>query len=181
MNFITCLFIASVQRRKDPPSNWWSNDPVLENPIMKKVMTGNQFNKILRCLHVCSLEKQPSTDDPNYDPIYKVKEFKESLESRFEKLYIPGEKLSLDETLVRAFGRMKFKVRIITKAARYGIKLYVISDAVTSFVLKVIVYPGKSTYNNVEDEKKQFRWSRLYVKIIKGRIERFLLTDFIHR
>jgi hypothetical protein len=43
---------------------------------------------------------------------------------------------SLDQTLIWAFGRIKFKVCIETKAARYGIKLYVITDAATAFVLK---------------------------------------------
>jgi len=58
-----------------------------------------------------------------------------------------GQELSLDESLIRSFGRMKFKVRIISKSARYGIKIYVITDAKTSFVLCVIIYIGKTTYN----------------------------------
>ena len=54
-------------------------------------------------------------------------------------------------------GINKKKVRIITKSARYGIKLYVVTDAKTAFVLKVIVYTGKSTYNqtNQEEDKKK--------------------------
>ena len=62
--------------------------------------------------------------------------------------FVPDQQLSLDETLLRAFGWMKFKVRIILKAARYGIKLYVVTDARTSFVLKVLVYTGKYTYHD---------------------------------
>ena len=67
--------------------------------------------------------------------------------------------LSLDETLIRSFGRIKFKVRIISKSARYGIKLYVITDSVTAFVLQVIIYTGKTTYNTPgnEEEKKRYR------------------------
>ena len=61
------------------------------------------------------------------------------LEERYKKLFIPGRNLNLNETLIRAFGRIKFKVRIITKSARYGIKLYVITDAETALVLKIIV------------------------------------------
>lgn len=79
------------------------------------------------------------------------------LEVRYQRLFIPGSALSLDESLIRAFGRMKFKVRIITKSARYGIKLYVLTDARTAYVLKVIVYTGKQTYqqqeNNLEMKK----------------------------
>ena len=138
LNFISILFISSIQKRKDKTSNWFSNDPLVENPIMKRIMTGKEFHTILRYLHVCSLNDQPTRDDPDYNPAYKVKQFQELLEERFQITFIPGEQLSLDETLVRAFGRMKFKVRIISKAARYGIKLYVITDAETAFVCKVI-------------------------------------------
>ena len=101
---------------------------------------------MLRFLHVCSINEQPQSNDKNYDPVYKVQEFMNFLESRYQKLFVPGQQLSLDESLIRAFGRMKFKVRIITKAARYGIKVYVLTDAVTAFVLKVIVYTGVTTY-----------------------------------
>ena len=73
-------------------------------------------------------------------------DLKNELEKRWSTIFIPGQQLSLDETLLRAFGRMKFKVRIISKAARYGIKLYVVTDAVTSFVLGVIIYLHRKVY-----------------------------------
>jgi hypothetical protein len=69
------------------------------------------------------------------------------LESWYDRLFSPGQQLSLDETLIRAFGRIKFKVRIVTKSAHYGIKIYVVTDAVKAFVLWVLVYTGKTTYN----------------------------------
>jgi NAD(P)H-flavin reductase len=61
---------------------------------------------------------------------------KDYLENGYNVLFIPGQQLSLEETLIWAFGRIKFKVHIVTKAAWYGIKLYVITDAVTAYVLK---------------------------------------------
>ena len=55
--------------------------------------------------------------------------------------------------MIRSFGRVKFKVRIVTKAgARYGIKVYVITDAATSYVLRVLFYTGKYTYYDSVDE-----------------------------
>ena len=123
---------------------------------MKKIMTGKKFHTILRFLHVASVAEQPNRNDANYNPSYKVKEFQDMLEARYKTLYTPGENLSSDESLISAFGRMKFKVQIITESARYGIKVYVITDAVTSFVLKVFIYTGSSTYhaNETEDKKK---------------------------
>lgn len=144
-SFIAILFISGIQKRKDKPTNWFSDNRILENQIMKKVMSGRKFFTILRYLHCCPVQNQ-NPAAPDYDPSYKVAEIRDKLEERYRKLFVPGQQLSLDETLVRAFGRIKFKVRIVTKAARYGIKIYVITDAATAFVLRVVFYTGKSTY-----------------------------------
>ena len=88
----------------------------VKSGVMKKVMSGRKFFTILRYLHCCSVEnRDPSA--PDYDPSYKVTEMKEDLEKRYKALFVPSQQLSLDETLIRAFGRIKFKVRIVSKAA----------------------------------------------------------------
>ena len=150
MDFISILFLAAVQKRKDKPGNWFSNDPIFELPLAKKITSGRKFLTMLRYLHCCSLQNQPTGED--YDPTYKVAEVKDYLEKRYERLFLPSQQLSLDETLIRSFGRVKFKVRIVTKAARYGIKVYVITDAATSYVLRVLFYTGKYTYYDSVDE-----------------------------
>ena len=146
-DFVSILFIASIQKRKDKSTHWFSEDPMLENTIVKKIMSGNKFHKLLRYLHVCDMYRQPDVSRDDYDPIYKVQELKDMLEVRYNNAFVPGYALSLDESLIRCFGRLKFKVRIITKSARYGIKVYVIADAATAYVLKVIFYTGKFTYH----------------------------------
>ena len=54
----------------------------------------------------------------------------------------------MDETLIHYFGGIKFKVIIGTKSDWYGIKIYVVTDAETAFVLKLLIYTGKYTYAN---------------------------------
>lgn len=169
-SFIAILFISAVQKRKDKPANWFSNHRILESQVMKKIMSGRRFFTMLRYLHCCSMEPPPVGSE--YDPSYKIFEVQQYLEERFNRLYIPGEHLSLDETLIRAFGRMKFKVRIVTKAARYGIKLYVITDAATAFVLKVIVYTGSSTYDTADQQEEK----KKTVQIVERLVEPFVGT-----
>ena len=106
----------------------------------------------------------------DYDPVYKVKEILDYIIKRSNKLFNPGECLSLDETLIRSFGRIKFKVRIVSKSARYGIKIYVVTDARTSYVLKVIVYTGRS---NEEQEDR----SKKTVTVVKKLLEDFKGTN----
>jgi hypothetical protein len=143
---LTDLFLMSDQKRKDKPSNWFSDNPLLESKIAKRVTTGRKFGKMLRYLQCCDPDEDGKNDKGEYDPSYKIMDLQNELEKRWTTIFVPGQQLSLDETLLRAFSHMKFKVQIISKAARYGIKLYVVTDAVTSFVLGVIVYTGKFTY-----------------------------------
>jgi hypothetical protein len=131
-------------------------------------MSGRKFFTILWYLHFCSMENQPVGD--NYDPTYKVKEIKDYLEDQYNRLFIPGQQLSLDETLIWAFGRIKFKVRIVMKAARYGIKLYVITDAVTVFVLKVVIYTGKTTYSAMTEQQDK----KKTVQVVEQLVEPFV-------
>jgi DNA polymerase III epsilon subunit-like protein len=168
--FFSVLFISGIQKRKDKPSNWFSENKLLESSQIKKVMSGRKFFDLLRYLHCCPLQTQDSSAD-DYDPSYKIKEVKEYLEGRYDRLFSPGQQLSLDETLIRAFGRIKFKVRIVTKAARYGIKIYVITDAVTAFVLRVLVYTGKSTYH---DDSESAQEKLKTVQVVMRLVEPFV-------
>ena len=105
---------------------------------------------------MCSLDSDVQPQDGPYNPMVKVSELMEKLTNRFSKMFIPGQALSLDETLIRAFGRIRFKVRIISKSARYGIKLYVLTDAATAYVLRIIPYAGKrGILESEEDNKKK--------------------------
>ena len=47
LDFISILFIVSIQKRKDKSSHWFLEDPMLENPLVKKIMSGNKFHEIL--------------------------------------------------------------------------------------------------------------------------------------
>jgi hypothetical protein len=107
-----------------------------------------------------------------YDPAYKIAEIRDYLEERYTHLFTPGQQLSLDETLICAFGQIKFNVRIVTKAARYGIKIYVITDAVTAFVLRVLIYTGRSTYGAVEDQEERLKT----VQVVNHLVQPFVGT-----
>ena len=91
------------------------------------------------------------------------------METRYNNAFVPYYALSLDETLIRSFDRIKFKVRIITKLARYGIKVYVIIDSRTSYVLKVLFYTGKFTYQQEPDGEQV----KKVVNVVKQLCKRF--------
>ena len=72
----------------------------------------------------------------------------EALRERCQKVYYPGQNLSVDESLVLFKGRLHFKQFIRTKRARFGIKLYELctSSGITFDFL--LIYCGKGMFSN---------------------------------
>jgi hypothetical protein len=139
------LLCCSSQKHKYKKSNLQIGFPTIgyigESCDEEGKMSGWKFYNILCQLHCCPVKNQDQTAE-DYDPSYKVVEVQDYLQDRYIQLFILGQQLSLDKTLICAFGQIKFKVRIVTKAARYSS----IKDATTAFILWVVIYTGKTTY-----------------------------------
>ncbi|KAG7365231.1 transposase IS4 [Nitzschia inconspicua] len=90
-DFIAILFVMSIQKRKDKPSNWFSSNPLPESPVANKITTGRQFQKMLRYLHCCDPDQTATSDNGDYDPSYKILEINSSLEKRWTALFVPHE------------------------------------------------------------------------------------------
>ena len=86
-------------------------------------------------------------NDENRDRLHKVRPLIELLRSRCNRVYTPGECLSVDESLVLFKGRLHFRQYIKTKPARFGIKLYELctSEGIT---LDFLVYCGKGMFTD---------------------------------
>ena len=63
-------------------------------------------------------------------------------------------------------------MRIVSKAARYGIKVYVLTDAATAYVLRIIIYTGKATYSAETDSQSKMKT----VQIVERLVEPFVGT-----
>lgn len=64
--------------------------------------------------------------------------------------YSPGEFLTIDEMLVPFRGRCKFRMYIPSKPARYGLKVQILADSKTHYMINSEIYSGKKS------EKSQF-------------------------
>ena len=65
---------------------------------------------------------------------------------RIRKVYQPGKKLSVDESLILLEGWLHFKQYIKTKRSRFGIKLYELTTS-NGITLDLLVYPGKGMFS----------------------------------
>ena len=127
---------------------YWSKDNLLHTPIFSQKMSRDKYFRIRRYLHFSNnVEMRPDDRLGKIDPILQ------KLKLNFQNKFYPFQNLVIDESMVLFKGRLSFKQYIKTKRHRFGVKLYVLCDCETGFVLDFIIYAGKST--NVEGQENQ--------------------------
>ena len=83
--------------------------------------------------------------------LYKVRPLIESLNTAFRDIYYPTCELSVDERMVGFKGRLDFKQCLPLKPTKWGIKLWVLCEAKSRYILNFSVYCGKeSTPTNAQ-------------------------------
>ena len=113
-------FVGYIQNRKYKPYNWFSNYPLLDKPMTKIVITGNTSHRTPWYLYVFSLYDQPSPNYEDQSPTYNIQEFKYSFDRRFNRTFIQGDNLILDENIICYFGCIKFKFRMVKNQIGMG-------------------------------------------------------------
>ena len=96
--------------RKPEVSGYWSTNRLLKGCVMPR----NCFQSILQSLHFADNSKY-NTNEPNCDRLYKVRPLVQYLISKFKRVYIPEEHISIDEELRLWKGKRLFKQYIPLK------------------------------------------------------------------
>ena len=123
---------------------YWSSDAMIETPIFSKIMPLRRFQTILSLLHF-------SEETESTDKLYKIRPIIEYLIDRFQSIYRPGEKISIDESLMKFQGKLSFKQFNRNKRARFGLKFYETCDSNNGYIYNFKIYVGK--YENDSNEK----------------------------
>lgn len=118
-------------------SLYWSTRDIIATPFFGKVMTRDRFQLLLRFLHF-----NDNSETNKADKLYKIRPIYDSITRSFSKVYTPSINLSIDEAMIRYFGRLSFKTYNPKKPAKYGMKAYKICDA-TGYTYRFRMYLGK--------------------------------------
>ena len=86
------LGINVLKRIEQKPTitYYWSTYPFLGNPSIQAVLPRERFEALWRYLHLNDSELIPDHDDPQYDPLYKVRPPLQH-SNNFQEQYIPGQ------------------------------------------------------------------------------------------
>ena len=118
---------------------YWSSDPLLHTSIFSQIMSRDRDLQILRNLHF-----HDDKEIINY-PLVKIKTIIDHLQKNFSTTLIPSKNLCIDKSLLLWKCRFRFKQYISFKRNRFGIKLFLIVDCKTRFILGFIIHTGADT------------------------------------
>ncbi|KOB71806.1 PiggyBac transposable element-derived protein 4, partial [Operophtera brumata] len=128
-------------------SHYWKETGYLTLKYFKTLMTYNRFLLLKRLLNFSDSNISVSTDqtqrtDPKLRKIWPVLSH---LQKKFSELYLPGQEIAIDESLLKWQGRLSFAQKIATKAAKVGVKTYELCESSTGYLWNFYVYTGKDS------------------------------------
>ena len=110
-----------------------------QTPGFGTVFSRNRYEQISACLHFVDNE-----DKDSQDRIYKIRPIIDMVKDLYPSIYVSNRELSVDETMLKFKGRLFWKQYMPKKpSAKWGIKVWSLCDAKTSYLLKCNVYTGK--------------------------------------
>lgn len=134
------LMLLTGRHGKNKLRDNWSTDALLHTPIFSQSMPRNRFQAILGMLHFSE-----NADQKEGDSFHKLRAVFYKMTALFQERFYPFQNLAIDESLVLFKGRLRFKQYIKSKRHRFGIKLFLLCDCETGYVLNIMVYLGKAT------------------------------------
>lgn len=123
--------------------HYWIENGYLTLKYFRDIMIYNRFVLLKRLLHFSdSTDSQTLPADEN--KLRKIKPVLDHLQKKCSSLYLPGQEIAVDESLLKWQGRLSFAQRIATKAASVGVKSYELCESATGYLWRFFVYTGKT-------------------------------------
>ncbi|XP_029656144.1 uncharacterized protein LOC115230047, partial [Octopus sinensis] len=91
-------------------------------------------------LHLTDSANGPSENEPNCDPLHKVRPVIDLLFNNYKTVYLPGKNLSVDEAMICYKGRVHFQQYMPTKPTKLGIKVWEVCESDTGYCVNFDVY-----------------------------------------
>ena len=123
--------------------NYWSSDEILAHPWFRTVMSRNRFMEILRYFHVADNTTAHSCTAPNYSKLCTIQPIITPLNETSAQMYKPHHQLSVDESMIGTKCHLSFIQYMKAKPTKWGVKVWVCSDAVTGYICSFKIYTGK--------------------------------------
>ncbi|GFY50058.1 piggyBac transposable element-derived protein 4 [Trichonephila inaurata madagascariensis] len=106
-------------------------------------MRVRKFIWILGNIHLNDNNLMPKKSEKNFDKLYKVRPLLDHLSEMFLKVFKPGQKQAIDESMIKFKGRSSLKQYMPKKPIKRGYKVWMRCDS-SGFACEFQIYTGKT-------------------------------------
>lgn len=135
--FVGILILTSYNTRQ-ATTDYWSKEDVLRCDIVARAMSRNKFQDIKS-----KLKFAKSSDQSDTDKVWKVRSIMNIFRQNILQFGFFGTALSIDEMMIKFFGRTCLKQFVHMKPVRFGIKIWAVCTT-EGFLLDFEIYCGKN-------------------------------------
>nr|XP_022907721.1 piggyBac transposable element-derived protein 4-like [Onthophagus taurus] len=118
----------------------------ISGKFYRACMSGERFSFLLNCLRFDN--KETRQERVLKDPLAYIREIWDIFITTCRTSYTPSSYLTIDEQLVGFRGRCPFKIYIPNKPSKYGIKIVMLCDSSSKYMIDADPYLGKLTKRN---------------------------------
>ncbi|CAC5411670.1 unnamed protein product [Mytilus coruscus] len=141
--FLTVILNMGIIKKPVITEYWNTKFASQSTKWFREMFSRNWFQLILKFFHITNNDMIPNRDDPQYSPTGKFQCFVDLFNAKFKQYYTPNQSLSIDESLIGTRGRSIMIQYIPSKAAKFGVKLWVLAESITGYIVHLNVYKGK--------------------------------------
>lgn len=136
--------IGVTKSRKRSIEALWAKDHLFNIPIYRTIFSRNRFKTILAHLRFDDTTTRAERIRATGDKLQAFREIIELIKANCIKAYDPSKWMTVDERLQAFRGKFFGKVYIMSKPGKFGIKIWVICDALNFYAFNFQVYfPGR--------------------------------------
>lgn len=141
--FIGLLYLAGLfKSNHENLSSLWASDGTGRD-IFRCTMTLCRFRFLMSCLRFDDANTRRERAKDN--KLAAISDIFSQWISHCQNNYSPGATLTVDEMLAPFRGRCAFRMYMPKKPARYGLKIVILTDAKTHYMVNAEVYCGKTS------------------------------------
>jgi len=107
----------------------------LATPIFGSIISMDRFESICNFMHFNNNDHVGTYQGPS--KLFKIYPVLSNLNTKFQSLYLPGQNIAIDESLLLWRGRLSFRQYIPLKSSKFGIKSY---EQYVQFRVLVVLY-----------------------------------------
>lgn len=141
--------------RKPTLKSYWSTSSSQATPWFAKMFSRSRFENLLTFFHLVDNEKLPKANQPGYDPCQKFQPFVDHCNKLFSHYYTCNQEISVDESMIGTKCHTSLMQYLPNKHHhRWGVKFWVLCDAVTKYCAKLFCYKGAKCTDDKTEQKE---------------------------